>query len=483
MTWVLDLEALDANDNPVTLRYSLGRHDDPGDHAYDPRIQQPGLYKAGLYAGQLLSQGRSGFGETTLINADGALDHLADYAVDGRPMTLYRSDAAGMIAVLSGTVSRLAHERGLVSIKLRDPLEPLKTPHPMETYAGDNVLPDGLEGTNDDIGGTPKPVVFGQARNAQPVQVNTALLVYQVSARADCTIAACYDRGTPLVRGSDYADADEMQSVAPDAGSFRCWQGYLRLGDAPVGAVTVDADTSAPNAGDVAFQLASARGWSVAADDVAALNLLGPVRLYVSDEPSTLDLLDRIAASVGGYLTVDASGVLRLSRLVAPTDPVVSLRDYEILDIGRSATGAGDNGLPVHRVTLNADRIETVQSDLSGSVDAARRARLVQQTRPATAQRAATKDRHPLAGEITIDSLLAGRAQAQAVADDLVALLGVRRDVVTVTARLDRLAGIAVGRCVEVVTPRMGYAAGRVLLVTGYRFDAELGEIELNLWG
>jgi hypothetical protein len=441
------------------------------------------LYKAGLYAGQLLSQGRSGFGETTLINADGALDHLADYAVDGRPMTLYRSDAAGMIAALSGTVSRLAHERGLVSIKLRDPLEPLKTPHPMETYAGDNVLPDGLEGTDDDIGGTPKPVVFGQVRNAQPVQVNTALLVYQVSARADCIIVSCYDRGTPLVRGSDYASADEMQSIAPNAGSFRAWQGYVRLGAAPAGEVAVDADTSAPNAGDVASQLASERGWSVDAGDVAALNALGAVRLFVSGETTTLDLLDSIAVSVGGYLTVDSVGTLHLSRLEAPASPVVTLRDYEIIDISRSATGAGDNGLPIHRVTLNADRIEATQADLSGSVSAARRARLAQKTRPATAKRPATLSRHPLSGEITIDSLLADRAQAQAVADDLVELLGVRRDVVTITARLDHLAGIDVGRCVEVVTPRMGYSDGRVLLVTGYRFDAELGEIELNLWG
>ena len=124
-----------------------------------------------------------------------------------------------------------------------------------------------------------------------------------------------------------------------------------------------------------------------------------------------------------------------------------------------------------------------MQTDLNGNVSNARRARLAKQTRPVSAVRTATQTRHPLAGEITIDSVLADRNQAQAIADDLVALLGVRRDVVTVTARIDRLAGIDVGGCVEIVTPRLGYTAGRIMRVTGYRFDAESGEIELNLWG
>ena len=104
MTWTLTVEALNAANEPETLRFSLGRYDAPDDAFYDPRMLQPGLYQAGLYAGQLLQQGRSGHGETTLENSDGALDYLADYAVDGRTMQLRFDEQLQVV----GTVSRLA---------------------------------------------------------------------------------------------------------------------------------------------------------------------------------------------------------------------------------------------------------------------------------------------------------------------------------------------------------------------------------------
>ncbi|MDN3524359.1 hypothetical protein QWY79_03660 [Halomonas sabkhae] len=482
MTWLIDIDALDAQDQPATLRYSLGRYDAPDDAFYDPRIEQPGLYEAGLYAGELLDQGRSGHGETTLINADGALDGLADYAVDGRQMMLRRHDGT-LQTVLAGTVSRLSFEPGLVSIKLREPLEPLKTSHPHEVYAGDNSLPDGLEGADDDIGGSPKPLLFGQARNATPDLVNTARLIYQVSSRSDCQVQAVYDQGSELEDEGDYASLSELQSTAPAEGKYRSYQGYVRLGLSAGGAVTVDATTSQPLAGDVAAELAADRGWTIAAGDVTALNQAGPVRLYVTDATNTLDLLDRIAVSVGGYISAVASGELRIRRITAPGTPLMTLHDYEIIDAKRSANGAGPNGLPIRKVTLNTDRIETTQTDLNGNVPESRRSRLARTTRPVSATRQATADRHPLADEITIDSVLGSRSHAQAIADDLVELLGVRRDVVTVTARVSVLQSLSVGEWIEIETPRYGYADGRVMLVTGYRIDAITGELNINLWG
>lgn len=483
VTWLIAIDALDAQDQPTTLRYSLGRYDAPDDAFYDPRIEQPGLYEAGLYAGDILGQGRSGHGETTLINADGALNGLADYAVDGRSMRLQRYDGS-LKTVLDGTVSRLSFEPGAVSIKLREPLEPLKSPHPHESYAGDNSLPDGLEGTEDDIGGSPKPLLYGETRNATPKMVNTALLIYQVSSRDDCQVEAVYDAGIELLTdGGEYASLSELQSTAPEAGKYRSYKGYIRLGDSAFGAVTVDATTSQPLAGDVAAQLASDRGWSVDSGDVDALNQAGPVRLYVTEATDTLDLLDRIAVSVGGYITAVADGELRIRRITGPGTSVMTLHDYEIIDAKRSANGAGSNGLPIRKVTLNADRIETTQPDLTVDVPESRRSRLARATRPVSAIRPATADRHPLADELTIDSVLGSRSHAQTIADDLVELLGVRRDVLTITARADVLPSLPIGEWITIETPRYGYGEGRTMLVTGYRVDASTGELTINLWG
>ena len=102
--WLLSLEALDEKDVPVTLRFSTGQYHGDG-QAWMPRIQQAGLYRAGLFAGDLLRVSRSGYGETTLINADGALNYLAGYALDGRAAVLRYAAGSGVVDVLVGTVA------------------------------------------------------------------------------------------------------------------------------------------------------------------------------------------------------------------------------------------------------------------------------------------------------------------------------------------------------------------------------------------
>jgi hypothetical protein len=477
MTWTLTIQARDEENQPQTLRFSFGRYMDDADNFYDPRIMQPGLYEAGLYAGQLLQQSRSGYGETTLINTDGGLDYLAGYAVDGREMVLALDGEPQVI----GTVARLAFSDDEVSVVLRDPLEPLRSPHPMETYAGDNALPNGLEGTQDDIAGEPKPLVFGEARNAQPVLINTALLIYQVSSLADCTIQAVYDRGVALDNGGAYTSLAQLQSTAPAPGTFRAYQGYVRVGDSATGTLTVDAEQADPRAGAVAQALAAARSYILHEDDVATLNTYGAVRFYITTQTNTLDLLDRIAESIGGYLSAQPDQVLRLGTWEEPEPTDAAIRDYAIQTVSRSATGAGPGGLPVWRVNIDCDRIETVQPDLESNVSEARRARLARQTRRVVATDEAVRERHPLAGELTINSVLASYSQSQAVADRVLALLGVRRDTVTVEANEALLP--TVGGNLTLITPRQGYGAGRTMRVTGYRLNAQTNELSLKLWG
>lgn len=477
MTWTLTIQALDEENTPQTLRFSQGIYLDADDNFYDPRILQPGLYEAGLYAGQLLNQSRSGYGETTLVNADGGLDYLADYAVDGREMTLALD---GMPQII-GTVARLAFGDSEVSVVLRDPLEPLRSSHDMETYAGDNVLPDGVEGTQDDIAGEPKPLVLGEVRNAQPVQVNTAKLIYQVSSLADCTVTAVYDRGVSLTNGGVYTSLEQLKSTAPAPGEFRAYQGYIRLGSTASGTLTVNATQSDARAGTVAQTLAAVRGYTLHADDVATLNNYGAVRFYITTETSTLELLDRIAESIGGYLSVQPDQVLRMGIWIAPEPTTDAINDYSIATISRSATGAGEGGLPVWRVNIDCDRIETVQNDLAGNVSNARRARMAKQTRRVVVTDVAVRNRHPLAGEITINSVLASYTQSKTVAQRVLTLLSVRRDTVQIEANEALLP--TVGGNLTLITPRQGYGAGRAMRVTGYRLNAQTNDLTLNLWG
>ncbi|WP_020476698.1 hypothetical protein [Halomonas smyrnensis] len=483
MTWLLTIEARDVDDAPQTLRFSDGAYDDPAALPWWPRIAQPGLYREGMFAGDLVNVSRSGVGETTLINADGGLDYLADYAVDGRTAVLSQVENGVQVEVLRGTVAGLSFETREVVVRLREPGALLQTPHPHEIYAGDNVAPDGLEGSEDDIAGQVKPRVYGDVRNAEPVMVNASRLIYQLSSRADCSVSAVYDQGAALTDGGAYADLAELESTAPAAGEFRAFQGYVRLGASPAGTVTADATTAATGAGAVMAAIASEAGQVLEAADATALDAVGEVGIYLTEAATTSALLDRLAVSVAGYWRLEADGGLRARLLEAPGTPVATLADHQIESISRAATGAADNGLPGWRVTVRADRVETTQTDLAGSVGDDRRARLASAYRTATAERAATRDRHPLADELIIESDLRRLADAQAVAERVADLVSVRRDRATLDGRLVQSRQRVIGEVIRVTTPRLGYGAGRPMRIIGREFNARTGRITLELWG
>ncbi|RUR26849.1 hypothetical protein ELY33_17220 [Vreelandella andesensis] len=488
--WLLTVEALDGAGNAKTLRFSTPGYMDPNPVAWLQRIQQPGLFRSGLFAGELINVERSGYGETTLINIDGALNWLVDYAMDGRRATLQFASEGTLTTVLEGTVARVAFSNTLVSIKLRDPVEILQQPHPLTRYAGTNVLPDGLEGTDDNIGGNVKPRLYGQVRNAQPVAVNTSKLIYQVSDQ-DCTVTAVYDNGIPLDFDGDYSSLAELEGTPPAGsewsdwepprGKWRRYQGYIRVGVEPTGQITCDANAPLVNAGDVIEQIAGESGVTI--ETTGALNSRGAVRLWVTDEATTAALLDRLVASCAGFYRLTGNQTIVAGLLAPPATPVLTLFDHQIITIDRDSAGAGNNGLPVGRVTWQADRIETVQDNLAGGVTESRRARLASQYRDAVAVSNATLTRHPLADAITLASDLASRSHAQTTANDVLTLLSPRRDRLSVVARVVDAGGLQINQTVRIVTPRLGYSEGRNVLIVGRELDASRNRISLSLWG
>ena len=203
----------------------------------------------------------------------------------------------------------------------------------------------------------------------------------------------------------------------------------------------------------------------------------------MTDETNTADLLDRLVASCAGFYRLTSNLSLVAGLLTPPTSPVLTLNDHQIITIGREAAGAGSNGLPVGRVTWQADRIESVQTDLAGGVTEARRARLASQYRDAVAVSNATLARHPLADAITIASDLASRSSAQATANDVLTLLSPRRDRLSVEARASDAGALQINQAIRIVTPRLGYSEGRNLLIVGREVDASRNRISLSLWG
>lgn len=482
-TYLLTVDALDELDNPVTLRFSTSPYMDAEKNYWNPVIKVAGLYRAGLYAGKLLPSQRSGYGETTLMNLTGELDYLVDYAVDGRTTNLYRvMDDEQPVRIIQATTLKLVFEPNQISVVLRDPVEVLDENHPRTYYAGDNVLPDGLEGTEDDIKGQPKPRVFGSISNATPLLVNTSKLIYQISDNA-CTITDVWDNGAVLTEGAPYADLTELQSVAPSAGEWRKFEGFVRLGATPTGAVTLDA-TTATSAGTTIQSLIAETSETFCPNCVSDLNNTGTIGFLLTDESTTMSLLDSISEGLGCYWRITGLGVVEMAPVTPPsTVEDWVLPDYLTNSITRSQAGSGDNGLPIHKVTLEADKVETVQTDLVGSATAERRARVAEEYRLVSSNSTSVKTRHPLSSDWEIKSHLRTLPQAQSIANTLLSLVSVRRDSVDVEVNLTELENLQILDTVKLVSRKLGYKYGRNMLIIGYTVDSERNVATINLWG
>jgi hypothetical protein len=214
--YTVELQAWDpASGGLVQLRYATqGFVTSPGDTPpnvfFDERLVQPAVLARHLFSeGTTSGRAKVGYGDLVLLNGDGALDALLTYGFDGRPLTIRRgvrgaAFPAGFSVVAELTSEQVEANLDAVVVKIRDRQRELEIPLQPLTYAGDNVAPDGLEGTAEDLMGKPKPRCFGKVYNVPAVLVNAAKLIYQVSAGPVLAIPACYDRGVPLEPGGTW---------------------------------------------------------------------------------------------------------------------------------------------------------------------------------------------------------------------------------------------------------------------------------------
>jgi len=489
--WLLTIEALDELNNPVVLRFASGDYTDPSGNYYDLRLKQPCLYTNSAFFGSVIQTGsQTGYGEAVLVNTDGGLDYLADYAVDGRTMTLsLRVENGSVEFVLSGSVQNLRFEDSTISVQLRDEQALLDNPHPYTTYKGDNLLPMGVEGLASDIRGNPKPIVYGKVRNMEPVLVNTVNRIYQVhdhSKGADVDVIAVYDRGVLLTLHTTEPDISALFSATPPPGFYSKSGGYFRLGVPPNGVLTADVDASATLAGDVVEKLLLEVGCTLTSTSKTLLNNeSGNVGFFIKDEKTTSSLLNTVAQGVGAYWYIETNKQVTFGLLTPPNTPQVELFDYQIVSISRSSTGAGSNGLPVHKVKLKADKIELVQTDVAPGADEEVRSRVKNEWRESVYENPSVKERHPLSEEIIVETGLRDFVKADQQAQRIQELLGVRRDTVSVVVRVDEevLSALAIGNTVRINSYKLGYSAGKNFKILGYTLNAKLSRIELSLFG
>lgn len=509
---VLEITGLDAAGAATTFYFSDSQFvtsptDTPANTAFYPDLLDPG--SIGLH---LFSDGMTGgaagleIGEIVIANTSGAYDNwLSTYGFDGQVAKI-RVGAGGAYpaafpAVFTGAIEALEADFSKMIVRVQDRRKILDKPLQATTFAGNNVLPNGLEGTADDIKDSPKPRLYGSAFNIPAICVNTAKLIYQVSDKVGFPTAV-YDAGVPLTLQSTVATLALLQSTAPpDVGKYyACSDGgaWFRLRSTPAGQVTCDAVASAGGGtvfmpSDVVSAIAVDAGLPLIeqnAADASAMNTSNPqtVGIYVADTTTAADAIEQVLASIGGAVFFDGDGMLRRGVLTAPTGtPALVLRDYDIQGVPQRRP-ARDVSIPAWSVTVEHSKVYTVQtSGLAAACTDARRAFVARERRSVVATDTGVQTQHRLADAITVQTLLAhpsnAATDAAAEAARLLALYKVNRSFFDVTVNTDLVTGTKFLDVVQIIYPRLGMTSGKLFRLVGTNFDFRKRQVVLTLWG
>lgn len=176
------------------------------------------------------------YGSLSIINADGLFDEWMDFAFDGRDITIFIGPPDGdvdkdFITIFDGLIDKLTIDNSnSLSITFRDYSKKLDKPIQAVNFAD----PESITFTTDttktvtissSLKDTPKPLVFGQVYNIEPVLINAASLVYMVSNEKIQAIDAVYDKGIILTPVTGYrVDLDKgiLELVNNPSGTITC---------------------------------------------------------------------------------------------------------------------------------------------------------------------------------------------------------------------------------------------------------------------
>lgn len=502
--YFVELDAYDpASGQLVTQRLCSGGRghttrpgDTPANAVFLPRAQEP--YQAGVSTHSDYVSG--GVARTDAPNVEvadpgglfagvgGLFVSWFDLAWDGRPFRVLEGERGAAYADLvqrhTGVLKgRPAYDGAAWRFEVQGRFHLLEMPLQESLYSGSG----GLEG-GEDLAGKPKPLCFGQIYNAPAVLVDPVQLLFQVHDGPVQAIGPVRDMGLPLGLAQDYPDAAALLAASYPGQYATCLaEGLFRLGSPPVGRVTCDVqgdsqDGYAATPGALVHRILirsnSFGDQDFLAGAVDALDAVCPwtCGVYHTGATTLRQCLEPLLQSAAACLVHDAQGRLFFGRLPSPlTTAVAHIPQRRIKKIGR------ERGLesPFWRVVVRyRQNVQPEKSSFAGAVSEADRAALRVDYLDAVAEDAAVKTAHLQAGEMELETRLADAAQAQALADDLLAYHKAPRSPVRVTVTRSEYPDLELMDVVSVSHPRFGLdaATGRVVAM-----DVSLADDEMEL--
>lgn len=489
-----------------TLRFSTHKFatsptDTPSNTVYRRRLSNNIRFEQSMYSsGSIGGQTVPGFGFIELANNDGALDYLADYAVDGRDLTLKMGGQdfayTDYGVIFAGTVESVSFSTSSVKINIRDFQHLLDVPLFTQFYGGTGAW-DG----SSDVKGQPIPHAYGRVRNAKATVLNTSLLYYQVHHSSVQSISNVRDRGVSLTFSADYANKAALAAATVPASNYATCvaEGVFRLGSTPAGVVTCDVDGDntggfVSSVSDLIKRIVTLNtSVDVSMMDLTSFTDLNTVNtavvgcFYDVGAPKVLEVLDPIANSIGAWYGFNRSGKFSVGRLDAPSgSPVASYGPNDIIpEVERNPTA-----IPLWQLRLNYRKNWSVmgESDLAtsflpGGVNAALMNDFIEEYRTTSpVNDSSVLTAHLLARDETHDTLLDLESDAITEANRRLGLEKVQRDMYKVTVKgkpLER----QLNDVIEIRLNRYGLNAGRNFVMLGIDEDLVTGTSVLEIWG
>lgn len=493
---------------------------------YPPLLKQPGLLKRRISLdGGIVSASENAYGELVLSNVDGRFDDWLEYGYGDTARLLLgdsQDDYGNFVTVLLGTVEQPDGDATALRFRFRDRSRELDMPASPSVYAGNNYESPstGLEGTPQDIKGRNKLRLWGVRLNVALDALDTAYNLFGANHDKNGQTAPVAEfiapdsgsptsgirvNGAPWYPGSDFADDASLNASSTAQGDYNTAlaQGLAMLGGTiGQGQVTADVtvDAGSPDTGNRVAGIIEALllDAGVSAGDIsgaAGLDAAAPYTAGAEARGETYrQVIDTVRPGALAYVIPNRLGVYQIKQVAEPSGtPAAIFRRFDPPNVAKSGEFAikklerQPSDTPVWRVTVNYAPLSAVQNadSLAASIGEAAKARYSSEYLSVTAEDASVLTQFPLAETVTIATTLIHQADAQALAEGWLALLGALRSKYRLVAqyKADLAAAIDLGDVVQVYFPRFGLDAGKLFNIHGIQYDARKFEVELELWG
>lgn len=475
--------------------------DSPGTQPFFGTLMQPVTFTRSLLGSSVIGSFTSSNGELDLANTDGEYDFLIQgFAIDGRQITVKigrEGDSYNSFyTIISGTATDWTVQEDVVKILLADNSLMLSTTLQPNLYGGTG----GVDGTADLLGKR-KPRAFGYVSNASPPLVIPASLVYQVNDGPISGLPAVYDRGSALTFSASYPDVATLLAATIPAGNYAACPslGYFRLNSAPVGTVTCDIQGDntggifASTSSDIVRRIISTTstigdpaGLYIPSFTAVAAAQPAPVGYWVApDDTNTIaDALADLMGGIGGFAGFRRTGKLEVGIFTTAVGsiPAAFFGNTDVIAIQRQALPTS-LAPPPYRFQVAYQHNWTVQTDIAGSVGAARTSFLAQADRYAQSSNTSVLIDHPLAQDTApIKSFFLNQADAQTESDRLLALYNGKAGIYRFTVGVLPFS-LDLGDVVNLTYPRWDLTVGRNLKIVEMTDNAQANTIEVVGYG